>query len=224
MQKEGGTTVNRYAILVAAVVMAATQASDSRAQEVKAKPYRDYSWFVDVMPASIHANFTDERFRVQYTDVGDRNVEFVNRESLSLLSSLPTIAGGLAIETDTLKWDAKAGVGMLLNAQLRSPMIFVGTDVLWQMKQSIWLGPHLGFNWYTNPEWWGQEADIDFGDSSGLNGGLGLVMGDKLSYILSVDYYQISFDVDRTGPGVTANNSEVDMSGIAVQFGVRGYF
>jgi hypothetical protein len=54
--------------------------------------------------------------------------------------------------------------------------------------------------------------------------GTHLTAGDRISYLLSLDYMSISFDVDKTGAGVTPSKNKLNMSGLAVQFGMRIQF
>ena len=49
-------------------------------------------------------------------------------------------------------------------------------------------------------------------------------MGDKIKYLVSVDFIDASFDVNDAAPGVQASNNKLDLSGLAIQFGVRGEF
>ena len=48
-----------------------------------------------------------------------------------------------------------------------------------------------------------------------------MVMGDRISYVVSLDYYDFTFDVDEVGAGWRPSQNEIEMSGAAVQFGLR---
>ncbi len=50
-----------------------------------------------------------------------------------------------------------------------------------------------------------------------------MALGDKISYIVSVDLMATSLDAEGQ-PGVTLTDDELDMVGLAFQFGVRGEF
>jgi len=174
-------------------------------------------WQVDVMPASILVNFNDAFTLEQSGNTG------TTKESISMMSSLPNITAGVSIETGGCNLELKAGPGLLLNTRVRAPMLFGTAGVSLEVKPSVFLGAHLQVMHCWDGDWWG-DGKVDLKASNPtFGGGVHIIAGDKVAYLLSVDYMTITFDA--TGKeGWTANSDKLDMSGIAVQFGVKTSF
>ncbi len=170
-------------------------------------------WAVDILPGALLANFSADEFHVIHDN---------QKEEVSMLSSIPSIAAGCSIERVSGYIDLKAGAGMVLNAKFNSFMYFASAGIYKEIRPSIMMGPHITVSQFSAPSWWG-DADIEFEDTVGYLIGMHLIAGDRISYLLSVDYLSAVFDVDPTSP-VKANKEELDISGIAVQFGVRAQF
>ena len=172
-------------------------------------------WFVDVMPGAVTANFAADSFKA----IGDGG----QQEEISLVSSIPNIALGLQVDMPSGYLGVRGGGGLLLNSRIRSYLLYADVSLSFEIERSVLLGPHLGTVLFTDAQWWG-DADIDLSDSSGMMLGMHLIMGDKISYLLSVDYFSAVLDVDRTGSGWTTSEDELDLSGFGVQFGFRASF
>ena len=170
-------------------------------------------WAVDILPGALLANFSADEFIV--TDAG-------RQEEVSMLSSVPSLAVGLAIERVRGYIDIKGGAGLVLNSQFSSFMFFGTAGIYSEIKPSILIGPHITIAQFSAPNWWG-DADITFSDSTGYLVGMHMIAGDRISYLLSVDYLSAAFDVDPSSTA-EASEPELDISGIAVQFGVRAQF
>jgi hypothetical protein len=173
----------------------------------------EVDWAVDILPGALLANFSADEFHVIHDN---------QKEEVSMLSSIPSIAAGFAIERVSGYIDVKAGTGMVLNGKFSSFMFFGTAGIYKEIRPSIMMGPHITLTRFSAPSWWG-DADIEFEDTIGYLLGMHLIAGDRISYLLSVDYLSAVFDVDPTSP-VKANKEELDISGIAVQFGVRAQF
>ena len=171
-------------------------------------------WIIDVMPAAITASLAADNFSL----TGSRG-----QEEMSLVSSLPNIGTGIYIDTPSGYIDLHGGIGMLLNSRLRSTMFYGSCGMSFEIERSAMFGPHIGMTYFASPDWWG-DGVVELDDSTGLIFGLHLTMGDKISYILSADYIHTVFDVKSTGAGWTASDDEIDLSGLAVQFGFRAQF
>lgn len=171
-------------------------------------------WAVDILPGALLANFSADEFTV--TDEG-------REEEVSMLSSVPSIAVGMSIERVSGYIDIKGGAGMILNSKFSSFMFFGTAGIYTEIKPSILMGPHITIAQFSGPSWWG-DADIEFSDTTGFLVGMHLIAGDRISYLLSVDYLSASFDVDTAASTAVASETELDISGIAVQFGVRAQF
>ena len=171
-------------------------------------------WAVDILPGALLANFSADEFNV--TEDG-------TQEEVSMLSSVPSIAVGMAIERDSGYIDVKAGAGMILNSKFSSFMFFGTAGIYSEVRPSILMGPHITIAQFSAPNWWG-DADIEFSDTTGYLVGMHLIAGDRISYLLSIDYLAAAFDVDTEASTAEASEPELDISGIAVQFGIRAQF
>jgi len=177
----------------------------------------EVDFIVDVLPASIHANLAADDFWVSSPQWG--------QEKPSVFSVMPNVAIGADIATTAGYLDLKAGTGLLLNSSLYSYMFYGTVGWYQEIKPSIFFGPHAGITYFPAPDWWG-NTEIEFTDTTGFVLGLHFSAGDKISYLVSVDYFSMAFDVDMaTLPAnTTVSDKSLDMSGIAAQFGLRIQF
>lgn len=190
--------------LVAAVLFGQTTAS------------AEWAWIIDGLPASISAAFEADAFSLTGADAEG------GRETMSLFTSIPTLGAGVSMDMPAGYAAVKAGFGPLLNTRLRAMMVYLDAEALFEVQRSVMIGPHAGLTRFSAPEWWG-AADIDISDTTGYWIGLRLAMGDKISYVLSVDYFSLAFDVAPIAPW-EASDAEINMSGLGLQFGVRAQF
>ena len=169
----------------------------------------------DALPADILANVGADAFSVSGNG---------NKEEVAVISSMPCVAAGVQVELPPGYLDLKAGAGMLLNSRFRSTLFYGDARLLLEMQRSFMIGPHAGLIYFNDPKWWG-DADITFRKELGYMFGINAMMGDKIAYLLSVDYVAAKFDITEVGAGWTASDPNMlNMSGIAVQFGVRAQF
>jgi hypothetical protein len=140
------------------------------------------------------------------------------------LSTFPNVRLGVGSElTKKFYLDATAGGGILVTERFRSPLLSVEGSLQYKCRKNISFGPHLGVNYFSTPSWSG-DADIEFSDSWGLMGGLEVDVGYDVLFVFCVDYYYIDpFKVTVHDPW-RITNDELDFSGPAVQFGLRGKF
>jgi hypothetical protein len=174
----------------------------------------EVDWTVDLLPATILGNFGADGFKVS----GDGQ-----EETVSIMSSLPNVSGGISLPNTRGHVDFKAGGGVLINGSLSAYMAYLSGGIYSEVKPGIFLGPHVALTHFWPPDWWG-EPDITFSDSNGFFAGLHITAGDRISYALSVDYLYAIFDVDRVPAGYTTSDSELNLSGLVVQFGIRAQF
>jgi len=137
------------------------------------------------------------------------------KESVSIFSTMPNVACGVDIGQVQGFLDLKAGAGILLNSSLYSYTVYGTAGWYQEIQPSVLFGPHIGICYYPAPDWWGGE-DVEFSDSTGYLVGLHFAAGDKISYLLSVDYRHILFDIKKLPPGFTASDTSLDMSGVCV--------
>lgn len=193
------------AVVLVAVLLHASWASSARAADL----------VFDVLPGAILANVKADAFSVTGPEGG---------EKVSLMSSLPMVGIGVSIpQPEGYIIDLKAGGGLLLNGALSSFMVYGMAGLYLEMRPGLLFGPHAAITSFTAPDWWGKN-DITFSSDTGFLAGVHLAAGDRIAYLLSVDYVSTAFDVASQGDNVIASDSTLDMSGIAVQFGIRAQF
>jgi hypothetical protein len=186
----------------------------TREQTARTRRNGNVVWAVDMLPASILANIAADEFSIQGPN---------GKETLSLISSVPTVTVGADIACLDGALNLRLGGGMLLNGSVGTWLATGQAGFSMEIQRNVMFGPHIGLSYYAAPEWWG-DTDITFDDTIGFLVGLHIAAGDRIAYLLSVDYMSMSFDVNSTGPGVVPNKNELDMSGLAVQFGLRVQF
>jgi hypothetical protein len=169
-------------------------------------------WVIDALPASVLISAPAEEFSAS-TDT--------SRETVSMLSTVPSFSIGKSMDFTEGFWDFKVGGGMVINSRFRSFLAFVNLGLFLEVEPSILIGPHIGAGYLTEATWWG-DADVEFSDSGCFMAGLHIAAGDKISYLFGVDYFSASFEV--TSDPNPSEESELDISGILVQFGVRAQF
>ncbi len=174
----------------------------------------EVGWILDILPGSVLASFSGDEFHVR----GDGE-----EEETSLVTSIPSVAGGARWDFSSGYADLKGGAGLLLNQRVNAYTLYAMAEALFEAKRSLLVGPHVAYAWYLDPEWWG-DGDVIMDDTTGWLAGISFIFGDRVSYVLSADYYSLTFDVNEIAPGWVANNSEIEMSGVAAQFGLRLQF
>ena len=171
-------------------------------------------WVADILPGTIHANFAADNFYVTGPN---------GKEIMSLISTLPNISLGAAVGFTEGYVDVKGGGGMLLNAKMGSSVLIASAGLHLEVKPGIMIGPHAAYLFFAGPEWWG-DTDVNISDTGGFLVGFHLAAGDRIAYLLSLDYMSAKFDVSTDSPNVKISDPKLDMSGLAVQFGVRALF
>jgi hypothetical protein len=169
---------------------------------------------VDILPGAILANTKADGFSVTGPN---------GKEEVSLISSIPTVTAGIALPITEGYIDLKAGAGLLLNGALSSFMVCGLAGLYVEARPSMLLGPHFGIAHFTEPDWWGNN-DVTLSSSTGFLVGVHLAAGDRIAYLLSVDYLSVAFDAQAAPETITMSDDRLDMSGIAIQFGIRAQF
>ena len=192
-------------VLLALMAVVAGVPSDSRAVT---------DLLVEIFPGTVLAHMDSDAFTVSSPTV---------RESVSMVSSVPNLSIGMAVAQPEGYFDFKVGAGLLLNSRLRSILFSVGAGLSLEYRPSVLIGPHVQWHKLQSPEWWG-DAEVSFDESDGWQAGIHLATGDRISYLLSLDYTRMKLNVSGVGGDWTVNRTELDMSGISVQFGIRTQF
>jgi hypothetical protein len=146
-------------------------------------------------------------------------------EEAGTLNTFPNIRLGAGFDTRDWYIDASGLLGVLVNSRYNG--VLYGADVAAQYKyrKNVNVGPHLSLMMLPAPEWSG-DGEVEFSDSTAWVLGAQCSIGYDVLFVFSVDYMLADpFDVESGDPGVwLLDEDEVDISGLAVQFGVRGRF
>ena len=144
-------------------------------------------------------------------------------EKLGGVSTFPNLKLGAGIERPNAFLDIMGGGGVMVNDPFRS--YFLGVDASFQYKyrKNVAVGPRIGLMYFTEPEWAG-DAEVEFSDSWGAIIGLEMTLGYDILFVFSVDYlYTNPFEAKPLGAW-DISDTELDLSGIALEFGMRGRF
>lgn len=193
---------------------AGTPATPTKEQDSTRRRSSRIVWAVDMQPAAILANISADNFSV----VGPNG-----KETLSMLSSVPTVTLGADMACLDGYLNLRVGGGMLLNASVGTWLATGQAGYSLEVQRNVMFGPHIGLSYFAAPEWWG-DTDVTFDDTIGFLVGIHIAAGDRIAYLLTIDYMSMSFDVTDTGEGVSPSGDKLDMSGLAVQFGLRVQF
>jgi hypothetical protein len=193
----------QFAVTLMAVLMIASVA---RAES-------DFDIVVNAMPATVLIDIDGDKFSATGSD---------GRISLSELYTMPNIAVGIGTELEDLYVDLVGGAGIIINDGFRSFILQAILELTFEASDSLNIGPRIGLIHFEDPEWL-ENDDVEFDAETGLLVGVSMAMGDKIKYLVSVDIIDATFDLN-TGAGVTTSESELDLTGLAIQFGVRGEF
>ncbi|OGV66985.1 MAG: hypothetical protein A2498_09345 [Lentisphaerae bacterium RIFOXYC12_FULL_60_16] len=169
---------------------------------------------VEFFPGSLVAHASGDDFKVS---------DGLTRESIAMVSTMPNIRIGTAIAQPEGYFDFTVGAGILLGNRVRSIILSAGAGMTLEYRPSILMGPHVNLLYGMSPDWWG-DIDVNLDSSIGYEFGFHMVAGDRIAYLFSLDYVSLAFDAEPGSPGVTVSQAELDLSGIAIQFGVRSQF
>jgi hypothetical protein len=169
-----------------------------------------YDFVLNAYPASILVDVNGKKLTVGDTEV-------------SQLFYTPNIAAGLGISKADWSVDITAGGGLMVNDQVRSFLLQETISASYAFANMFTMGPRAGLVQFVDPEW-EDNNDISLDGATGYLVGLQMAMGDKISYLLSIDYVGATLDVKDPKPGVDVSNDELEIEGLMFQFGVSGRF
>ena len=172
----------------------------------------DIDIVVNAMPATVLIDIDGDKFAATGGD---------GRISLSQLYTMPNIAIGIGTELEDLYIDLVGGAGIIINDNFRSFMLQALLELTFEASDSLDIGPRIGIIHFPDPEWL-ENDDIEFDEETGLLFGVSLAMGDKIKYLVSIDIIDATVDVE---PGLNVQTDDkMELTGLAIQFGVRGEF
>ena len=179
-----------------------------------ARAETDLDFVINAQPASILLDTSGDKFSVTGADG--------SKTSLSEVYTMPNIALGVGMPVgDRCYVDLLGGGGVIINDGFRSFMLQILLEGCISVSESLDIGPRVGLVYFPDPEWL-ENDDIEFDSDTGFLVGVGIAMGDKIKYLVSVDLIDTSLDV-TTNSG-TPSDDTFEMTSLAIQFGVRGEF
>ena len=199
---------------------------DEAAADMEDEDYDDdgsditLDFVINAIPAALLIDMSGNNFGLNTDDGG--------RSTASSVYMMPNISAGIGADiNDTVYLDALLGVGVVVNESLRSFFAQAAVSATFAASESLNIGPRIGLIQFLGTEWLDDEAlldEVDFDDSTGLMLGLQIVMGDRVRYLVNIDYITMDFDANTPGGVTPDNNGTLEVEGLAVQFGVRGEF
>lgn len=199
---------------VLGVLMAAAVLCPMGARAADGSSGSDWDVVVNAMPATVLIDVKGDKYAVTGKDG--------SRVTLSEVYTMPNIAVGVGTSYKDIYVDVVGGGGILINDGFRSFMLQGIAEASWMPTESLTIGPRVGLVYFPDPEWLDSD-DVTFNGGAGLLVGVQMAMGDKIKYAVSVDLIDTSFDT-QNAPGVSASKDSLSMTGLAIQFGVRGEF
>jgi hypothetical protein len=191
--------------VLAGIVLVATTTSSRSELEFET------DFVLNARPASVLIEAENDKFAV--TEDG-------RRTTISSVYAMPNVSAGVGLDFDRLYVDLTGGGGILINDTFRSFLLQAGVTASFRATDSFKIGPRLAVVHFPNPEWL-DDDDTEFDGTTGYLLGVQAAMGDKISYILSLDVISADFDVDSVNE---LEQDELELTGLAFQFGVRGEF
>lgn len=147
-------------------------------------------------------------------------------QSVSSVYMMPNVNAGVGVNiNDAVYLDATVGAGVLVNNTFRAFLVQAAVSGTIAVTDSLNLGPRVGLINFFDGQWLEDQTlgdEVEFDDTTGLLVGIQMALGDRIRYLVSVDYIAAEFDVAPTTVPVTG--SSLELEGLAVQFGVRGEF
>ncbi len=179
-----------------------------------------FDFVINAIPAALLIDMSGNNFGLTEDGTGSRS-------EASSVYMMPNISAGIGASVgDKLYVDALLGAGVLVNESLRSFFVQGTLSATIAASQSLNIGPRIGLIQFLDTEWLDDQElldEVDFEDATGMMFGLQIIMGDRVRYLVNIDYITMDFDVNEP-LGVTPDDDEFELEGLAVQFGVRGEF
>jgi hypothetical protein len=119
--------------------------------------------------------------------------------------------------------DLLGGGGILVNDNFRSYFLQGLVGASYAVTDAFNIGPHGGVLWFIDPQW--DNDAVEFDGAVGWMLGVQMTLGDRVKYVMSVDFLSASLDATAAaGASIDGGKDKLDIEGLAIQFGVRGEF
>ncbi|NIQ74821.1 MAG: hypothetical protein GWN80_04685 [Gammaproteobacteria bacterium] len=206
-------TTKYLALALAGLILLPT-AGFAQLEEEEEKETVNKILVVNAVPAAILLDIDGSKLRVSGPDGETR---------MSQVFTIPNLAAGIGAELND-EWfaDLTAGAGFIINDSFQSLFLQVVAGASCLISESFRLGPRAGLIFHPDPNW-SEDDNLDFDSATGFILGAHATLGDRVKYFVSVDLVDTTFDFSLS-EGSAASDDDFDLTGIAVQFGVRGEF
>ncbi len=136
-------------------------------------------------------------------------------------SFTPMLKGGVRFQSRPVIQDIVVGGGILVNDVFNAPIGTLESRTHFRLGRVFSMGPKLGVIMIGEPSWDG-VSDVSLSSTAGIDIGLALSIDTRrVAFGVSLSYMALApLDVE-TGGGWEASDNELDMSGAAIQLGVR---
>ena len=110
-------------------------------------------------------------------------------ETVGTIQFMPTVDGGISIDTQVARIDATIGVGGLINGYMQAPLFKLGAAARFHLGKHVTLGPNLALIAVDAFDWTDADNRVtSFDASAGVMGGLGLTIGgDRVAFMLDLN-------------------------------------
>jgi len=189
----------------------------------------EVNFTMDLSPISMLISSDLDGFQVSKSSFGYYQSETIDGTG----SFLPNLKAGIGIDTGkVMHLDITGGVGYLFNAAFSAPMFTLDVAPRFKLGNVVTLAPHIGYIQFGDLSW-GDGMDTLMSDSddvkltdggSGLIYGLSLTAGKKVAFVGSIDGISVGEYKVTTNNGYNANRNTLDISGIAIQLGIKFRF
>ncbi len=142
--------------------------------------------------------------------------------TVSRISSFPHATIGVGTQLDNIYVDASAGLGLFLNSSFTSIVLSMNISADFAVRRALTIGPHAGLLWFVYTNWDG-TGYVDVRGTLGLMAGVHMTMGERIAYEMSIDIVAASLGLDP-GTSWATSESQLDLSGLAIQFGLQRKF
>ncbi|HBL16480.1 MAG: hypothetical protein A2X36_01185 [Elusimicrobia bacterium GWA2_69_24] len=185
----------------------------------------------DVMPGNfINSRDVDGFKTTMYPGTG---IFTYSEEASGNLGYIPTMKGGVGIETEDAYLDLTAGFGGFVNSALIGTMALGDAAFYYKAGRKLSFGPHMSYvrvdAKYNGADGWADSDDVHIQGGNGVIYGLNFRLGKTVAFLGSLDYLSVaplkaSTPARTGGRNTTINTSKIDVSGWMVQLGVAFRF
>jgi hypothetical protein len=193
---------------------------------VPVQAWAEVNFILDLQPLSFLLSSDVDGFEVTRSSGSITYIEKIEGYG----SFMPNLKAGISIGAGkVMHLDITGGLGYLWNSAFSVPVFSVDVAPRFKLGTIVTLAPHIGYIKFGDLEWIGENFsdsnDVKFSDGgAGLIYGVSITVGKKVSFVGSIDGISVEEYNVKTYNGWAANQKTLDISGVAVQLGVKFRF